>query len=68
MIERTLDRPSPGYSRTSGPIAPTPAHVKTSDLTQRIEPVENLILQYPAVALASAFLVGVALAWWIKRK
>ena len=68
MIDRTLDRPSPDYSRTSGPVAPTPLFAKTSDFSQLIEPVENLILQYPAVALASAFLVGVALACWIKRK
>jgi hypothetical protein len=68
MIDRTLDRPSTGYSRTSGPVAPTPSLAKTSDFTQFIEPVEKLILEYPAVALASAFLVGVVLACWIKRK
>jgi hypothetical protein len=39
-----------------------------SDLGDFIRPVEELILKYPAAALASAFLVGVALAWWIKRK
>jgi hypothetical protein len=32
------------------------------------QPLEELILKYPAAALASAFLVGVAIAWWIKRK
>ena len=68
MTDRTLDRPSPGYSHTSGPVAPTPSFAKTSDFTQVIEPVEKLILEYPAIALASAFLVGVALACWIKRK
>ena len=68
MIDRALDRPAPDYSRTSGPVTPTPTFVKKSDPTQFIEPVERLILEYPAVALASAFLVGVALACWIKRK
>ena len=68
MIDRTLDRPSTGYSRTSGPVAPTPPFAKTSDFTHLIEPVEKLILDYPAIALASAFLVGVTLACWIKRK
>jgi hypothetical protein len=68
MIDRALDRPAPSFSRTSGPVTPTPAFAKTSDVTQLIEPVEQLVLQYPAVALASAFLVGVALACWIKRK
>jgi len=33
-----------------------------------VKPLEELILKYPAAALASAFLVGVAIAWWIKRK
>ena len=68
MIDRTLDRPPSGYLHTSGPVAPTPSFAKTSDLMQLIEPMEKLVLQYPAVALTSAFLVGVALACWIKRK
>lgn len=68
MINRTLDHPSSDYSHTSRPVAPTPSFVKANDLTQLIEPVEKLVLQYPAVALTSAFLVGVALACWIKRK
>jgi len=68
MIGPTLDRPSTGYSRTSGPITPTPQFVKKNDFTQLIEPVEKLIFDHPAIALASAFLVGVALACWIKRK
>ena len=68
MIDRTLDRPLAGYSTTSRPSPPKSSSSQTSDLTQFIEPAEKLILQYPAVALASAFLVGVALACWIKRK
>ena len=68
MIERTLDRPPTGYSTTARPSPPKSSSSQTSDLTQFIEPAEKLILQYPAVALASAFLVGVALACWIKRK
>ena len=68
MIDRMLDRPSTGFSAAArpGPIK-TPL-AQASDLTQFIEPAEKLILQYPALALASAFLVGVALACWIKRK
>jgi hypothetical protein len=42
--------------------------IRSSDVHNFIQPVEKLILQYPAVALASAFVVGVTLAWWIKRK
>jgi hypothetical protein len=67
MIDRTLDRPS-AHSSAGRPGPAKAPLVQSSDLTQFIEPVERLILQYPAVALASAFLVGVALACWIKRK
>jgi len=52
-------RPSP---TTEDPIAPQ------SGVGGLVKPLEELILKYPAAALASAFLVGVAIAWWIKRK
>jgi hypothetical protein len=32
-----------------------------------IEPAEETIRKYPAACLASAFVIGVAIAWWIKR-
>jgi hypothetical protein len=38
------------------------------DIKQVTDPVENLILKYPGAALASAFFVGVLVAWLIKRK
>ncbi len=75
MIDRTLNRPSAGYatapprsSKASLGSQPNKPLMEMSNLTQLIEPAEKLVLQYPAVALASAFLVGVALACWIKRK
>jgi hypothetical protein len=30
-------------------------------------PLEETIKKYPGAALASAFVIGVAVAWWIKR-
>lgn len=30
-------------------------------------PIEETIKKYPGATLASAFLIGVAVAWWIKR-
>ena len=68
MINRTLDRPLTDYFPSSWQTPAQAPLVKATDVTQFIEPVEKLILQYPAVALASAFLVGVALACWIKRR
>jgi hypothetical protein len=42
--------------------------ITASDVKQITDPVENLILKYPGAALASAFFVGVLVAWLIKRK
>jgi hypothetical protein len=33
-----------------------------------LAPVEQLVAKHPAICLASAFALGAALAWWIKRK
>jgi len=37
------------------------------DIAKFVEPVETLIVNNPGAAIAAAFCVGVALAWWIKR-
>ena len=47
--------------------APRPL-ITSGDAHDLVEPVKQLIIQYPTAALASAFLAGVALAWWIKRR
>jgi len=41
---------------------------QAKDVQDLVQPLEGLITKYPAAALASAFLLGVALACWIKRK
>ena len=40
----------------------------SADLKKYMGSVEELILKYPGPALASAFMVGVLVAWWIKRR
>jgi hypothetical protein len=50
-----------------GPAAARP-FITADDIHDLAKPTEDLIRQYPAAALATAFLVGVAIAWWIKRK
>lgn len=57
---------STGEQRSGGEASTWP--VKASDVKQFIEPVEGYITQHPATAIATAFVIGVALAWWIKRK
>jgi hypothetical protein len=72
VIEELVEYFSPGSSsRSSGDMGskgPKRPLVRASEVRELVEPVENLILKYPAVALASAFMVGVVVAWWIKRK
>jgi hypothetical protein len=66
MTNRVADYPqqtaSPGSSASSRPL------IRASDVRGMFQPVEQWITRSPAVALASAFMVGVAIAWWIKRK
>lgn len=38
------------------------------DVKKYLGTLEALVLKHPGPALASAFLVGVVVAWWIKRK
>jgi hypothetical protein len=67
MANRVIDS---GASRTSPrgkPLGSLP-NISPAEVKEFIQPLEKLILQYPAIALASAFIVGVTLAWWIKRK
>jgi len=40
----------------------------TQDFKQMLEPVEQIITNYPVAALAAAFAIGVSLAWLTKRK
>ena len=42
--------------------------IKSSDIRDLMGPVERLIMDYPAAALATAFLTGVVVAWLVKRK
>lgn len=72
MIEQLAEYFSPSTtSRPSGDLGNKGSKrplMQGSDVRELVEPVEQLILKYPAAALASAFLVGVVVAWWIKRK
>ena len=53
---------SPGPATANRPL------MTAKDVQGLVEPVKHWIIQYPTAALASAFLAGVALAWWIKRR
>ena len=68
MIDPALGFPPAGYVRGNGRTKPSPPLIQSQDLGKMIQPVEELIVKYPAAALASAFLLGVVLACWIKRK
>ena len=69
-----LDKPAAEYATPRGPQTPSAnghgsrPSLSLSSVKQLADPIENLILKYPAAALASAFTVGVLVAWLIKRK
>lgn len=66
MINRVAD-----YPRTESEPRLVPkgsAAPQLPTLPQWVEPLEDFIKQHPGVCLASAFAVGVVVAWWIKRK
>jgi hypothetical protein len=65
MTNHAVDRrapPSPATALSKHSL------INQRDLDQLIEPLQNFVLKHPGAALASAFFVGVALAWWIKRR
>jgi hypothetical protein len=68
MIDEALDFLTSGKSRPSNGKSSNRPFITGNDLNELTKPAEDLIRQYPAAALATAFLVGVAIAWWIKRK
>ena len=38
------------------------------DMRELADKAERFVAQHPGASLATAFIVGVALAWWIKRR
>ena len=56
---------TPPNGRTKAPNRPL---IRASDISELAAPVERLIGSYPVAAIATAFLAGVVMAWWIKRK
>jgi hypothetical protein len=69
MIDEALDFLRLGKSHSNGQHRPASRPLITAgEFHEMTKPTEALIRQYPAAALATAFFVGVAVAWWIKRK
>jgi len=67
MINRVADYPR--QSATDKSSTSEASFIRTSDMRELLlQPIEQWIIKNPAAALASAFVLGVAVAWWIKRK
>jgi hypothetical protein len=66
MTNRVADYPQQTAAAGSS-ASPRPLR-SSSGVRGMMQPIEQWIIRSPAVALASAFVVGVAIAWWIKRK
>jgi hypothetical protein len=59
---------APERPSTSPALArPAPAG-PPADIRAWIKPVEKFIGDHPGACLASALIVGAAVAWWIKRR
>jgi len=67
MSNRLTDFLPPPTSGTQTSCQPR-ASFSMNDLHQAVAPVRRFILENPTAALAAAFLAGVSLAWWIKRR
>lgn len=57
--------PPPPSAETS---CPRRASFSKRDFQEAVAPVRRYIVENPMAALAAAFLAGVTLAWWIKRR
>jgi hypothetical protein len=68
MLNPLAQQRIPGSKAASSTNGSERPFITASDVKQITDPVENLILKYPGAALASAFFVGVLVAWLIKRK
>jgi hypothetical protein len=66
VINRVTDYLPDQHPRTSRQRRPE-LSLSQVNLRDWIEPAEEIIRKYPAACLASAFVMGVAIAWWIKR-
>ena len=60
------------YAEGNGKSAVATAKQAVSQTSQSVKhaltEVEHLIAKNPAAALATAFAVGVSIAWWLKRR
>jgi hypothetical protein len=53
---------------TNGSVRAQRHWIRPQDLQEASQPLEKLIMQHPALAIGSSFLIGVAVAWWLKRR
>jgi hypothetical protein len=68
MINRLDDYLPPAEPTTSADAIRPAAGSLSSDWGQLASQVESWIVSHPGASLASAFFLGAALAWWIKRR
>ena len=68
MINRLDDYLPAAEPTTSADAARRAAGSPQPDWGRVVTQVETWIVSHPGVSLASAFVLGAALAWWIKRR
>lgn len=70
MLNRISDYLPVAWSMAQKPRTPqAPASTLTPEqISSWTKSVESFVRTHPGTSLAAAFCVGVAVAWWIKRK
>ena len=69
MINRLADRGTQFKSSSEDAIGGLDiSRLNSAEFKKYMSSLEALVLRNPGPALASAFIVGVLVAWWIKRK
>jgi len=69
MANRVVDYQATSARKSTSPLEGFDfSSWKSADIKKYLGSLEELVLKYPGPALASAFMVGVLVAWWIKRK
>jgi hypothetical protein len=68
MINRMDDYLPAAEPKSRGEAGGLAFGVWPPDWKAAVREAEGWIIKHPGVSLASAFVVGAALAWWIKRK
>lgn len=68
MINRIANKEPAAWSKRSGNDSTTNRFLPINSVHDVITGAEKLVSDHPGAALVVAFLTGVTIAWWLKRR